>query len=470
MILKNALIHGGVECEVASPRDTTNTQPLLLAIYRQKSVANMTRQETSPGSNDPLAFISLTSVSIPDHAVVIADQALPKDLLDTFQDPIFVEAGEGLKTLESIGTLAQRVLERRSSKPMILIAVGGGSVGDAVGFLASILWRGVELWHVPSTLLAMVDSAHGGKTAVNLDSHKNQLGTFYPATRVLIANEFLNTLPIPQREQGLAELLKTLWLGDAAALDLWDTIGSDALAADPYIEITSELNELLARAVSVKKEIVVRDPRETREIRTFLNLGHTVAHALELHMGLSHGHAVAWGLACVAVISLQHADLDPTDADRLFRQVYPLLEPIHRSEIPSFEKFEKALLKDKKRRDGALRSVVLDAPGSPRVCTIVPMDWYDAFMKAVDLWERCPIALSRPQPRAANLVVEASKSELNRLLVMQALSPIPLSVTGESRAADVQRLKRALREMRQGEQRIDVGEGGTTTDDWSIQV
>ena len=133
----------------------------------------------------------LEEVKWPEDACFIVDRDLPRELIDALpgEAVIFVRAGEGLKSLVRMDGLAEEVLAVRSTKPLTLIAVGGGSVGDAVGFLASVLWRGVRLWHVPTTLLAMVDSAHGGKTAVNLSGAKNQLGTFYTADRVVIVRE-----------------------------------------------------------------------------------------------------------------------------------------------------------------------------------------------------------------------------------------------------------------------------------------
>ena len=168
---------------------------------------------------------STADIDLPDDAVVIADEALPARLLGGFDAPLTVAAGESLKTLARVERLADRVLDCRASKPLTIVAVGGGSIGDAVGFLASILWRGVDLWHVPTTLLAMVDSAHGGKTAVNLGRAKNQLGTFYPADRVVLVEEALETLPIEQRRDGLVELVKGLWLGDSDALELLERDG-----------------------------------------------------------------------------------------------------------------------------------------------------------------------------------------------------------------------------------------------------
>ena len=406
-------------------------------------------------------------LDLPDDAVVIADRALPDAMVEALPDPLLVEAGESLKTLASVESLAEQVLERRSSRPITVVAVGGGSVGDAVGFLASTLWRGVELWHVPTTFLAMVDSAHGGKTAVNLGGAKNQLGTFYPADRVVIVQEALATLPLKQRRDGLVEMVKGLWIGALDAFGLLEMDGGTGeLAAAPFEATSHRLMRLLERAISVKEYIVDRDMRETEGIRTFLNLGHTAAHALELHTGVSHGQAVGWGLLAASFASQEHADLTARSAMRLRRHIYPLLTPS--AAVRSFdeeEAFRGAVERDKKRVEGTLRSVLLDGPGEPKVVeSLDGADWYAAFRRAVDWYEESAVAVGRVHVRPARLPIEASKSEMNRALVIKHLRPGATAVEGTSGAEDVAYLKRALDEMSvpDGDVAVYCGSGGTT--------
>lgn len=431
-----------------------------------RDVAFMTQTTDRSGGKDPVLFAPLDSLSIPEHAVVVIDEALPETALQRFDSPLLVQAGEELKTLSRVEELAESILERRATRPLTIVAVGGGSVGDAVGFLASVLWRGVSLWHVPSTLLAMVDSAHGGKTAVNLGKHKNQLGSFYTAEKVLISPEFLGTLPFAQREQGLAELLKALWLGAPDALDLWDAHGGgQTLAAAPFAEVEDRLMRLLRIAIDVKYDVVRRDPHETREIRTFLNLGHTTAHALELHLGLYHGHAVAWGLAAAAVASREHAALDRVDTQRLFDQLYPLLEPIHDDQIPDFETFASLVARDKKKRRGELRSVLLNAPGEPLVKTLRAKDWYEAFCEAFETWRDRDVVITKPFDYPAKFELEPSKSEVNRAQIIAHLRD-SARVESLSQAADVTYLCAALAvfDGQEPTDRVEVeaGSGGTT--------
>ncbi|MGM0558594.1 MAG: 3-dehydroquinate synthase family protein [Myxococcota bacterium] len=412
---------------------------------------------------------SLADIDLPKYAVVIADEALPDELLAPLPDPILVSAGESLKTLESVGELAGKVLARRASRPLVIVGVGGGSVGDAVGFLASTLWRGVELWHVPSTLLAMVDSAHGGKTAVNLGAMKNQLGTFYPAERVLLVDDILATLPHRQREQGLVELIKGLWLGDAEAVDLLDVDGGvGRLAAAPFGDVSERLMGLLERAIDVKLDIVDQDMYEEKGIRTFLNLGHTAAHALELHAGLPHGEAVAWGMMAAGRLSASQGDLSEADAERIRQHLYPV---VHFSRaVLGFEdraSFDAALLRDKKRVEGELRSVLLSAPGEPYVTRDVSSEmWFDALREEIDLWERRSVHVRASRPTRVSLEMEASKSELNRALAIRAVRPAATTIHGSSSADDVQFMTAAVDIVRQAaddeEIAFDAGEGGTT--------
>lgn len=407
------------------------------------------------------------ALEIPDEGVVVADRALPDRFLQALGAPVRIEAGEPLKSLDRVERLAERVLERRSTRPLSIVAVGGGSVGDAVGFLASILWRGVDLRHVPTTLLAMVDSAHGGKTAVNLGASKNQLGTFYPADEVVLVEEALATLPRDQRRDGLAELVKGLWLGAPEALSTLETSGGTGrLAAAPFDAIRSRLMELLREAIDVKRAIVERDPREESGVRTYLNFGHTVAHTLELHRELSHGQAVLWGMLAASWVSVERAGLDPTDAERLRRHLHPLIVPAARArDLTDRDAFVDGISRDKKYVDGELRSVLLEAPGAPTVTrAVTPGDWYRAFRRAVDWMVGTPVRVSRPDRFTADLSMATSKSEMNRALVIDHLRPAPLEVDGESEADDVYRLRNALAtlEAEGGDAQVFAGEGGTT--------
>lgn len=404
---------------------------------------------------------SLDEVDWPEHAVLICDdrvrEAAPEPLRAGM---IAVKAGESLKTLAALEKLAEQVLERRATRPLTIVAMGGGSVGDAVGFLASILWRGVDLWHVPTTLLAAVDSAHGGKTAVNLGSAKNQLGTFWSASRTIFAESFLHTMPVELRAAGLTELIKGLWLGDAQMLEVVDRVSMAELCYAPYPEVARPLGELLDAAVAVKQDIVARDPRETRGIRTWLNLGHTVAHGLELICGMSHGVAVAWGLASAACISADRALIDETTRNRLWEHVFPLLGgvPPH----PDRSHFIEVVGRDKKSIGGRLRSVLLLGPGSPMVVDDVSAeDWFAALAQVRSELFDASVEVRLEHPRPATLTMSASKSELNRALVIAALRNAEVNFSVDSTAEDVQAMRAGIASLRAG-LIADAKNGGTT--------
>jgi 3-phosphoshikimate 1-carboxyvinyltransferase len=391
----------------------------------------------------PERIPTLDALVLPPHAVVIADRRLPQRMLTRLDHPVLVEAGEKLKTLAGIEELAGQVLQRRSTRPLTLVAVGGGSVGDAVGFLASILWRGVGLWQVPTTMVAMVDSAHGGKTAVNLGSAKNQLGTFYPAGRVILVDEFLDTLPTPLRRSGMVELLKALWLGDAASVHALTGEEIETLTFAPFAEVGDRLGRMIEHAVGIKQRIVAQDPFEDTGVRTVLNLGHTLAHALELTTGISHGAAVAWGMAATLDLSLAHGL--PSEVSAHCREtLFPLLVPP--PSLPSDEVLQTAILRDKKRSDDVLRSVLLRGLGDA-VVTAEPTaaDWIAALRRGTDWFARVRVRVRMGAPRSVPLRIEASKSELNRALVIAAQRIGRTVINGHSNADDVRCTLRALR-------------------------
>jgi 3-phosphoshikimate 1-carboxyvinyltransferase len=388
---------------------------------------------------------ALDELTLPAHAVVIADRRLPEAMLSAFEHPVLVDAGERLKTLAGIEDLAGRVLQRRSSKPLTLVAVGGGSVGDAVGFLASILWRGVGLWHVPTTMVAMVDSAHGGKTAVNLGSAKNQLGSFYPAERVYIVENFLASLDVPRRREGMVELLKALWLGDAQGVNALTGEEIEALTYAPFDDVRDLLGAMIEHAVGIKQRIVARDPFESLGLRTVLNLGHTLAHALELTTGASHGTAVAWGMAASIDLS-ERRGMPGRSVSRCRETLLPLLVPL--PELPADAVLHAAILRDKKRSADVLRSVLLRDLGDAVVTTEIDAEtWTAALHRTVAWYRELRVRVRLRTPRAASLAIEASKSELNRALVIAAQRMGRTVINGRSDADDVRCMLRGLRSL-----------------------
>lgn len=423
----------------------------------------------------------LADIPFDQQCVVIADSRLPDALRGALPDPILVDGGESLKSLARVGELAERVLARRATRPLTLVAVGGGSVGDAVGFLASILWRGVTLWHVPTTLLAIVDSAHGGKTAVNLGAHKNQLGTWHPSDRTFIVDEVLETMPLEVRREGLSEIVKALMLSGEAHAFSPATI--ERLASAPFREIRDVLVPLVERAIWIKMDVVARDPRETHGVRTLLNLGHTIGHALELSTFLPHGAAVAWGLAAMLEVSRRFGLSD--DARRaLHARIAPLLVPLPAGFDVAHVR--DAMQRDKKRLEGSLRSVVLEGEGKPLLTdAVLPAHWIESLEHVQRRHERTPVRAVLKDARRVTIRAAAGKSALNRALILAALRYGRTTIIGRSEADDVLHLVRALRLLdiplhdtptgwiidhskreefisRDDERIVHCGEGGTT--------
>ena len=265
-------------------------------------------------------------------------------------------AGESSKNWDELKAILDRLLDTDMSRDGVVIGVGGGVVTDIAAFAASIYMRGVRLILVPTTLLAMVDAALGGKTGVNLAGYKNIVGTFYPAAELRICIAVLESLPEREYMSGLAEAIKTGMLGDAFVLDAIESNPDLIVARDGEL-----LEEIVWRCIDVKGSIVEQDLRESG-IRAHLNLGHTFAHALEATQGLgqwSHGEAVAWGLVRALELGLR---LGVTSRAYASRVTALLTRYGYRTDpIPQAAgALVGAMRKDKKRMSETLRFVVQD--------------------------------------------------------------------------------------------------------------
>src|SRR3546814_448828 len=203
--------------------------------------------------------------------------------------------GEGTKSWTHLSQLVDRLLGLGVERKDHWIALGGGVIGDLVGFAASIMKRGCNFIHVPTTLLSQVDSSVGGKTAINTAAGKNLVGTFQQPSLVMIDPRVLATLPPRELRAGYAEVIKYGLIDDAAFFAWCETNGPALLAGDEAAQIRA-----IEHSISAKARIVTADERETTGQRALLNLGHTFGHALEAETGFSdrllHGEAVAIGL------------------------------------------------------------------------------------------------------------------------------------------------------------------------------
>ncbi len=278
-------------------------------------------------------------------------------------------AGEAAKGWSSVETVLAAAVKAGIGRDGVFIGIGGGVITDLAAFAASVYMRGVGLVLVPTTLLAMADAALGGKTGFDLFGIKNLVGTFRPADLVVMSTATLRTLPRREWLSGLAEVLKTAVIGDDGLLEI---VEKDRAAVTEGPRSCAEtLPEIVARCVAVKGRIVEADPTETGTERALLNLGHTYGHALEGVAGLgllTHGEAVAWGMARACALGVELGLTPPSRAARIVR----LLEaygyetapthPAARSAAGDDEAAARALVglmgSDKKKKAGTLRFVV----------------------------------------------------------------------------------------------------------------
>jgi 3-dehydroquinate synthase len=283
--------------------------------------------------------------------------------------PHLMNDGESAKNFRTAELLCRSLVKSGADRRSLLVAVGGGVVGDVAGFAAAVYLRGVALVHVPTTLVAQVDSSIGGKTGVNLPEGKNLVGAFYPPRLVLTDPELLRTLPNREFRGGLAEVIKHAIIADAPMFAMLEKNMEKVLRRD-----RSVLGELIPRNVAIKAHVVSRDERESG-LREILNFGHTFAHALESitkYRRYQHGEAVAWGMIAAAFLGHELGLTRAEDASRivaLVRRVGPL--PAWPA-APATTLLN-AMRSDKKARSGVLRFVFSPRIGEARSYDNVPL-------------------------------------------------------------------------------------------------
>ena len=302
------------------------------------------------------------------------NRALGKDLRKALENKAkytlhLMDDAESAKTLQTIEKTSRSLIRSGADRRSLLIAVGGGVVGDVAGFVAASYLRGTALMHVPTTLVAQVDSSIGGKTGVNLPEGKNLVGAFYPPWRVIIDPLLLKTLPAREFRSGLAEVIKYGIIADAALFASLEKEMALILQRDSKI-----LNNIIRRSVKIKARVVSKDERESG-LREILNFGHTFAHALETltrYRHFRHGEAVAWGMMCAALLGHEIGLTPAEDVSRivtLVRSVGPLPEwpRLSPSEIIQ------TMRSDKKSQGGKIRFVLTPKIGKAQTYDSVPL-------------------------------------------------------------------------------------------------
>jgi len=279
--------------------------------------------------------------------------------------------GEQHKTMDTVGRLYEAFVRAKLDRAGVVIAFGGGVVGDTAGFAAATFMRGVRLIQIPTSLLSMVDSSVGGKVGVDLPIGKNLVGAFKQPDAVFIDPTMLTTLPAREWRCGMAEVIKHGLLADSTLLD-------------PRMWAPERVPELIRRAVQVKVNVVEADPYE-QNVRAHLNLGHTFAHAIEQVSGYAwpHGEAVGVGLVAAARLSVAHGLAQIDIADQVETLVAELGLPT-RIGVLSPEALYAAMSTDKKWAAGKSRFVLLRRVGEPLIAEGIDRDTVLKVLQGLD--------------------------------------------------------------------------------------
>lgn len=293
--------------------------------------------------------------------------AIPRDVSKNVH--LFDDA-ETKKNMRTVELLCRKLTRAGADRKSLIVAVGGGVVGDVAGFVAASYLRGVALVHVPTTLVAQVDSSIGGKTGVNLPEGKNLVGAFYAPRLVLIDTDLLRTLPERQFRSGIAEVIKYGVIADAELLAYLEQNMEKLLRQD-----RDALEYVIPRCVEIKAEVVSRDERESG-LREILNFGHTFGHALESvtkYQRYLHGEAVAWGMIAAAALGREVGITGAEDVTRVVSLIRRM------GKIPAWPRVTpkilmSAMVSDKKTRAGKLRFVLSSRVGEAHSSEAVAMD------------------------------------------------------------------------------------------------
>lgn len=307
----------------------------------------------------------LRELAEPVHAVVVSDEQVAKfylpPLVESLQaesirvSQLKVPAGEATKSVARLEEIWQQLLEEGTDRASVLIALGGGVVGDLAGFAAASYARGIRFFQIPTTLLAQVDSSVGGKTGINLPGAKNMVGAFWQPIGVLIDTEFLRTLSPREYRAGLAEVVKYGVILDAEFFAELEQEAEAIQARQPQM-----LRQIIRRCCELKAEVVIADERETSGRRAILNFGHTFAHGFEAVAGygtILHGEAVAIGMLCATKLAEDLHWIPAEVTQRLERLLRKLELP---TRVPDVDLDEVliAMQRDKKVQRGKLRYIL----------------------------------------------------------------------------------------------------------------
>ena len=316
-----------------------------------------------------------------DRVMIVTNPTVAQFYLDTVTfalkkrgcevDHVLLPDGEKYKTLESLNLIFTALLQGNHGRDTIIIALGGGVIGDVAGFAAASYQRGVRLIQIPTTLLSQVDSSVGGKTAVNHELGKNMIGAFYQPSMVIIDTHTLGTLPKREVNAGLAEVIK---YGAILDYEFFEWLEAHI---DELVALNNEsLQHCIARCCQIKADVVARDETEKGD-RALLNLGHTFGHAIETHLGYGnwlHGEAVSTGMMMAAELSEQLGDISVADVSRLEKLLARANLPTLSPDSMQPEDYLPHMMRDKKVLAGKLRLVLLKSLGQAYIATDTDKD------------------------------------------------------------------------------------------------
>jgi len=293
----------------------------------------------------------------------VVDENTSKMVRPLPEPNVILKSGENYKNFRSIVKILKQAADHHLSRETIFIAFGGGVVCDLTAFASSVFMRGAKLTLIPTTLLSMVDASLGGKTGFDFNDSKNLIGSFYPADEVIICPDTLISLSDQEFKNGLAEVLKHALLSKDDKLYLTLVNNKEKI----FQRDIETLNELIYLSLQVKNDFISKDPKETKNIRQALNLGHTFGHALETHTHFSawsHGEAVAWGVGRAIETGVKLGITTPEFAygvNKLFR--YFNFDFNYRLDRSEWQDYQIQLLKDKKRNNQLINFVLLKGQG-----------------------------------------------------------------------------------------------------------
>jgi 3-dehydroquinate synthase len=274
-------------------------------------------------------------------------------------DVITIGTGEKIKTLATLETILDRLIEMETDRSAFIVGIGGGIVCDITGFAASVYLRGIDFGYVSTTLLAQVDASVGGKTGVNFGGYKNMVGVFNQPGFVICDTALLDTLPAAEIACGFAEIVKHAVIADADMFTFLEQNSQKALALEDSV-----IQRLVYDSVDIKAGVVQRDEREKGE-RRILNFGHTFGHAIEKTVGLRHGEAVSQGMVIAGALSVEKGLLRPDEQARMVALLKSLGLPV-RMAVDKDAVLD-AMQKDKKREGDSIKFVLANGLGKALV-------------------------------------------------------------------------------------------------------